>query len=174
MIEALIGLLTDIWETVTPVYILSPYEGGVRISNYPWGQKITTIGPGLNWKWPIIGAWETVTTALTTQHIGPQSLVTEDGKNFVVNGVVKYRVKDPRPLCCDVEDEIDVLQDVSLSAVRQVLSMYSWTWLISRDSNLEVDILKLIKKGVWGMGFDIQSYTITDLAPIKTIRLITE
>lgn len=174
MIEALINAIVGIWENLTPIYFLDPDEGGVRISNYPWTQKITTIKPGWNWKYPVIGTYVVVNTALTTQRVGPQSLVTEDGKNFVVEGVVKYRVRDPKPLCCDFLDEIDVLQDVTQGSVRQVLSMYSWTWLISRESNLEEDILKLVKKGTRGMGFDIQSYTITNLAPIKTIRLIQE
>lgn len=169
--EKLIEFLTEFYERIVPWVIVNVDEGGVLLR---MGKYVRSLEAGPHLKWPLIDVGVTVATALTTQQVGPQSLTTSEGQAFVASAVLKYKVRDPKPLCCDLADEIEVLKDVSSGAMKRSLVSRTWQEIRQANGDLEKEILAEIRKEVNDWGFKVYSFTLIDLSPMRSLRLVQD
>ena len=139
LIDAIVGSI----ERLTPWVIVNEGQGGVVLR---LGRYARTLRTGYNWKWPLIELGVTIDTALTTLTVGPQSLTAADGRAFVVSAVLKYRVRDPKPLCCDISDEVEALSDVTSAAIKHALTVNTWAEITRLNGDLELSALSELKK----------------------------
>jgi regulator of protease activity HflC (stomatin/prohibitin superfamily) len=99
-----------------------------------------------------------------------QSLTTADYKHMVVAAIVKYQIRDVRPFMLDVWDATDVLADVTMGAIKTVVNRSDHESLIGEDA--ERSVLELVRKDVNRYGFQILRVTFTDVAAVKSLRLL--
>jgi regulator of protease activity HflC (stomatin/prohibitin superfamily) len=167
MWESIAAWLTAQWDRITPVEIIDVYSGGGVLR---WGKYHRTIGPGFHWKWPLAERVVEVLTCQTTQRVPPQSLTTKDGVNVVISCIVRYEITDVEKFVSLIWDQVDVLVDTTMAAVRKATAQMVWKDIL--DAPPEDAVLELVRKGVNRFGFKIHAVTFADLAKVNSIRLI--
>lgn len=171
MFKEFIDFVWEIWEWVTPVFAVKPDEGGVKVTYTPWRVYITDIGPGLYFKLPLLSHWIVVSTLVDTMQIGPLSLATADGKDFVVVAVLEYHVKNARPMCIEVQNEKAALRNTACATLKRHLAGLCWADLGRWNESIEQAILNDIRQrraNKWG--FKLTSFDVITLCKMRSYR----
>jgi regulator of protease activity HflC (stomatin/prohibitin superfamily) len=108
----------------------------------------------------------------TTLTLPAQSLVTADGENIVVKSVIKYRIVDVKTFCLELFDSVDAISDISQGIIKFLIMKNNWEQC--RGDEIDNEITKKIRASVKKYGVEIDQVTLTDIAKIRTIRLINE
>ena len=159
MFEKLIEILTHWFNEVVPMLIIPTYEEGVLLR---FGKFRRLVGSGVIFKIPIFDQVLTHHIVMTTMTLPAQSLFTQDKINIVVKGVVKYKIADVKTFLLEVYDANDVIKNVIMSKTMEDCTIQDIDNLLTKKVRVEV------RK--WGV--DVQQVTLTDLAPIKSYRII--
>ena len=109
---------------------------------------------------------------VTTLSLDAQSLYTKDKQNIVVKGVIKYKISDVKIFLLEVFDAQDALSDMSQSIIKNVIM--SMTMDECTDSELDNTLTKKVRVEARKWGVEVQQVTLTDLAPIRSYRLIND
>lgn len=168
-IERLIEFLTGAWDLLAPFEVLHPFHAGVVLR---LGKFNREIGPGLNWKWPLLETTIVATVCLTTMRLPPQSLTTKDDVQVVVSSIVKYRIVNVQPFLLDIWDQTDVLADVIAGATQQVVNGAEFKQLVAEDA--EKKVATAVRRQVNRFGFEIDSVTFTDFGRVRSLRLLQQ
>jgi regulator of protease activity HflC (stomatin/prohibitin superfamily) len=166
-ITTIFNFLAQIWESIKFFYVINEYESGIVLR---LGKFKKEVGAGLHWKIPLFDAVLTCQIATETIEVGSQSLTTIDEFDIVINSVVKYRVSDPISYLLKVRDVTDAIPDICKAKVKAVIS--SKTWKECKDQDLDNEITKAVRTEAKKWGIAIDYITITDLARLRTIRII--
>lgn len=165
LIEWILNLLTE----SLPGYIVKEYEEAIVLR---WGKFLKHVGKGYHWKIPHVDEVFIQHTVLTTINLPSQSLVTKDGINVVVKAVVKYRISDVKAFQLEVYDSVDAISDVAQGIVKDIIM--TSTWEQCRDLEIDNTITKKVRSELKKLGVQIEKVTLTDIGPMKTLRLINE
>lgn len=169
MFDKLIDLLTQWWLELSPAIIIRDYEEAVLLR---FGRYKKNLSPGWYLKLPIIDEVIVQHVVVTTLSLSPQSLYTKDRQNIVVKGVIKYKIADVKIFLLEVFDAQDAISDMSQSIIKNVIM--SMTLEECTDSELDNTLTKKVRVEAKKWGVEIQQVTLTDIAPIKSFRLIND
>jgi len=161
-------ILAALHEHLIPWAVLHSYQQAVVLR---LGTYHRTIGGGLHWRWPFLEEVVTENLYLTTLCLEPQTVTTKDDKTVVVVGIVRYRVFDVKLFILEIGNQHDVLRGASMGAVLKQVRQLDLRSLL--DEPPENRIASDIRRQVKPYGIEIDSFTFTDIGPIRTIRLIT-
>jgi regulator of protease activity HflC (stomatin/prohibitin superfamily) len=169
MFEKLIDIVTNWASSLAPFVIVNPYEEGVlnRAGKF---KKI--VSPGIYFKIPIIDEVVTQYTVTTTLSLPAQSLYTIDKQNIVVKGVVKYKISDVKVFLLEVYDAQDAISDMTQSIIKNIIMSKTLDECI--DPEIDNILTKKARVEVKKWGVEINQVTLTDLAPIRSFRLIND
>ncbi|MDO5091093.1 MAG: FtsH protease activity modulator HflK [Cardiobacteriaceae bacterium] len=120
------------------IYTVQERENGVEIV---LGRYNATTGPGLNWNWPYplgqvekvdiasistmrVGEFKTQKGTISTSSQRTGQMLTRDENIVEIGAAVQYRISEPREYLFNVNGSIDLLQDISVSAIREVVGSY--------------------------------------------------
>jgi regulator of protease activity HflC (stomatin/prohibitin superfamily) len=169
MFEKLIEIITNWASLLAPFVIVNPYEEGVlnRVGKF---KKV--ISPGIHFKIPILDEVVTQYTVTTTLSLPAQSLYTIDKQNIVVKGVVKYKISDVKIFLLEVYDAQDAISDMTQSIIKNIIMSKTMEECI--DPEIDNILTKKARVEVKKWGVEINQVTLTDLAPIRSFRLIND
>ncbi len=169
MFDKLIDFCISIIDHINPIFIIREYQEAVFLRN---GKFKKVLSKGIHFKYPFVDEYIQQHIMLTTLTLPSQSLVTKDGKDIVIKSVVKYRIKDVKVFCLELFDSVDAISDISQGIIKEIIMDRDWDSCISNDiDNL---LTKKIRSEVKKYGVEIEQVTLTDIAKIRTIRLINE
>ena len=140
MFERVLDFIATSWNILRPLLVVSDYEGGVVLRFGRYNREIT---PGLNWKIPLADNAIITSTVTTTMALRPQTLTTKDDLTIVLSAIVKYHISDVRAYLLDIWDSADVLNDLTLGAIREIVASVNYEDL--RGSLIEEEVLKTVK-----------------------------
>lgn len=169
MFDKLIEVITEWWAQLVPAIIIPNYEEAVLLRN---GKFIKVLGPGFHVKLPIFDEVISHHVVVTTLSLSAQSLYTQDKQNIVVKGVIKYKISDVKIFLLEVFDAQDALADMTQSIIKNIIIS------TPLESCLDLELDNLLTKKVrvearkWGV--EIQQVTLTDIAPIRSYRIIND
>ena len=169
MFDKLVELLTNWWLEIKPIVIIRDYEQAVLLR---FGKFKGVLTPGLHFKLPFFDEVIDQHVVVTTLSLDAQSLYTRDKQNIVVKGVIKYKISDVKIFLLEVFDAQDALADMSQSIIKNVIM--AMTLDECTDSELDNILTKKVRVEARKWGVDIQQVTLTDLAPIRSFRLIND
>lgn len=169
MFDKLVELLTNWWIELKPMVIIRDYEEAVLLR---FGIFKRVLKPGIHFKIPMFDEVIDQHVVVTTLSLDAQSLYTKDKQNIVVKGLVKYRIADVKIFLLEVYDAQDAISDMSQSIIKNVIM--SMTLEECTDSELDNTLTKKVRVEAKKWGVDVQQVTLTDLAPIRSIRLIND
>jgi len=169
MFDKLIDVLLEWWGQIIPFYIIRDYEAAVLLR---FGRFKKVIGPGLHFKIPFFDEVIDQHIVTTTLSLDAQSLYTKDKQNIVVKGVIKYKIGDVKIFLLEVWDAQDALSDMASSIIKNVIM--SMTLEECTDSEIDNTLTKKVRVEAKKWGVEVQQVTLTDLAPIRSFRLIND
>lgn len=162
----LLDFIRDIWQSLLPFHTVNEYDRAVILR---LGKFHKVCEPGPHFKVPLIDDIITCRVSFATINIRPQSLTTKDGQNVVVSAVIKYKVDDPKTFTIEVDDPKDAIADIAQGKIKELIIERSWEECKSlKDTEIKGKVAKEASK--WGIKVDF--ITITDLALMRSIRLI--
>jgi regulator of protease activity HflC (stomatin/prohibitin superfamily) len=169
MFDKLIDVITEWWSYLMPAIIIPNYEEAVLLRN---GKFVKVLGPGFHVKLPVFDEVISHHVVVTTLSLPAQSLYTKDKQNIVVKGVIKYKIADVKIFLLEVFDAQDALADMTQSIIKNIIITTS----IEECLDLELDNLltKKVRVEARKWGVEIQQVTLTDIAPIRSYRIIND
>jgi membrane protease subunit HflK len=169
MFDKLIELLSNWWYYITPVVIVPTYEEAVLLR---CGHFKKVLRPGFHVKFPIFDEVIKQHVVVTTLSLAAQSLYTRDKQNIVVKGVIKYRISDVKTFLLEVFDAQDALADMTQSIIKNIIISSPLEQCI--DPEMDNILTKKVRTEAKKWGVDIQQVTLTDIAPIRSFRIIND
>jgi regulator of protease activity HflC (stomatin/prohibitin superfamily) len=169
MFDKLVDLIVNWIDQILPIVIIPSYEEGVVMR---FGRFKRVISGGVYFKIPFFDEVLRQHVVVTTINLPAQSLYTLDKQNFVVKGVIKYRISDVKVFLMEVYDAQDALSDMTMSIIKNVVISLPAEKCI--DPELDNILTKKARVEAKKWGVDIQQVTLTDVAPIRSYRLIND
>lgn len=169
MFNELIQWIKEFWNEINPFFIVREYQEGVLLRN---GKFKALLKAGFHMKLPFIDECIFQHIVQTTQSLSAQSLLSNDGKNIVVRGMVKYRIVDSKTYILEVFDAIDAISDVAQGIIKNIIMSKSFEECL--DNELDNIITKKCRAEIKKFGVEIMQVTLTDIAPIRSYRLIND
>jgi regulator of protease activity HflC (stomatin/prohibitin superfamily) len=160
--------LSDGWDTVKVFFWVNEYEGAILMR---CGKYKRDLDPGFHWKWFIFDEVLTCSIATETMNVKSQSLTTRDEKTIVISAVVKCNIQNPKKYLLKVRDVTAAISDVAQGKIKGIVMRKTWD---ECREDWDSEITTALKSEAIKWGISVDYVTITDLAIIKTIRLIQE
>ena len=169
MFDKLIEIISHWWLQLVPFVIIREYEEAVLLR---FGMFNRVMLAGIHFKIPLIDEVLDQHVVVTTLSLDAQSLYTKDKQNIVVKAVIKYKISDVKTFLLEVYDAQDALSDMSQSIIKNVIMSMSMDECT--DSELDNTLTKKVRVEARKWGVEVQLVTLTDLAPIRSFRLIND
>jgi len=169
MFDKLIEIISNWWLQITPIIIIRDYEEAVLLR---FGKFKSVLKPGMHFKIPMFDEVIDQHVVVTTLSLDAQSLYTKDKQNIVVKAVIKYKISDVKVFLLEIYDAQDALSDMSQGIIKNVIMSMSMDECT--DSELDNTLTKKVRVEARKWGVEVQQVTLTDLAPIRSYRLIND
>jgi regulator of protease activity HflC (stomatin/prohibitin superfamily) len=169
MFDKLIDLLITWIKEIIPFVIIPSYEEGVVMRG---GKFNKLIKCGVHFKIPFYDDVLTQHIVMTTLSLPAQSLYTIDNQNIVVKGVVKYKISDTKTFLLEVYDAKDAISDMTQSIIKNIITSKTMKECLREDIDNLLTKKSRVEVRKWGV--DVQQVTLTDLAPIRSFRIIND
>ena len=169
MFDKLIEIISNWWLQITPIIIIRDYEEAVLLR---FGKFKSVLKPGMHFKIPMFDEVIDQHVVVTTLSLDAQSLYTRDKQNIVVKAVIKYKISDVKVFLLEIYDAQDALSDMSQGIIKNVIMSMSMDECT--DSELDNTLTKKVRVEARKWGVEVQQVTLTDLAPIRSYRLIND
>ena len=169
MFDKLVEIIANWWHQLMPITIIPHYQEAVLLR---FGKFKAVLKPGIHYKIPVFDEVIDHHVVVTTLSLPAQSLYTKDKQNIVAKGVVKYKISDVKTFLLEVYDAKDALSDMTTSIIKNVLTDLSLEECLSADIDNLLTKKARVESRKWGV--EIQQVTLTDLAPIRSYRLISD
>jgi len=165
MLDKLIDIITSAWREVVPYVIVEQWNAGVHLR---FGRYHRSLGPGLWFKIPVVDS--VIETAVITQSVNlpAQTLTTADEKGIVLKALIRYKVVDVQTFMLGVMHANDVLVDTTMGIIRDIIEDTEWSELAGVDEAITEEVAEFV--GRWGI--EVEKVTITDLAVVRTYRIL--
>jgi regulator of protease activity HflC (stomatin/prohibitin superfamily) len=167
-ISAIFNLLSEAWAQIRPFFWVQEYDGAILTR---FGKYIKDLPPGYHWKWPVIDEVHNCIIATETITVKSQSLTTKDDKNIVISAVVKCKISNPKEYLLKVKDVTNAISDITQGKIKDIVMHKTWE---ECRGDLDAEITDDLQDEAIKWGISVEYVTITDLAIIKTIRLLQE
>lgn len=165
MFDKLIEILTRFWNDILPFVIVEQWNQAIHLR---LGKYNRTLKAGIWLKIPFFDS--IIETAVITQTVNlpAQTLTTLDEKGIVLKALIRYRVNDVTKYLLSVMHANDVLVDTTMGMIRDIVEVTNWADLVDVNEQITAEVKEFVQK--WGI--EIEKITITDLAIVKTFRIL--
>ena len=164
MILQILELLKSLGSHAAFWTVIDPWQAGVILRLGKFNRKLDT---GIHYKIPFIETAIVQNTATTTTSLSAQSITAPDGIVYTVEGVVKWSVSDIKPFSCDIWDSENVIIDSAKSAMAEIISK-------NGAKDIGNQVATKTRASLRKYGIDVETVTITTLAPVKCFRIISD
>lgn len=168
MLDKLIDIIVQFANDILPFVVVPYYDKGVRLR---FGKPRGALEPGFHWKIPFADDIITHMVKTATIDLSEQTITTKDNQSVVVKAVIKYDVLDVEKLLLEVSGPVEALSDMSKGIIRTILTTKNWSEC--NDPEIEKQIGQKIKQESKKWGIRVLEVTLTDLALMRSVRLLT-
>jgi regulator of protease activity HflC (stomatin/prohibitin superfamily) len=167
MLDKLLDFLREIWNDLTPIEVVPPYNGGVQLR---MGRFLRVIEGG-RWYWKVPFADHIITehTVPRTERLTGLATTTSDGKAIGFDAVITYRISDVQKALLEVNDLKDAIADTCAGIIGTELNERVWADII--HGNVVESLTAACRRRGWKWGVEIQLVQLTGVAPVKNLRV---
>ena len=165
MFDKLIDFLIQFGKDLLPFVIVEQWNGAVHLR---FGKFIAVRNPGIHFKLPFLDS--IIETPVITQSVNlpAQTLTTLDEQGIVLKAIIRYRVNGVKEYLLGVMHANDVLIDTTQGMIRDIVEVTNWEDLVNVNQTITNEVKEYVQK--WGI--EVEAITITDLAIVKTFRIL--
>jgi regulator of protease activity HflC (stomatin/prohibitin superfamily) len=124
-----------------------------------WALK----GPGLFFVIPIVDEVITVDTRVITADIPKQQVITQDNVPVEINGVLYFKVIDPRIAITEVQSYFFAISQYAQTALRDVVGGMTLDQLLSEREKIGEGIEQAVEKAAKEWGLDVAHIKLQDI-----------
>lgn len=155
---------------VPRIKIVRSTHAGVKFKH---GKHPQPIGPGIHIYWPIVTEMDIIPVARQTHNLPTQSLLTKDGRQVVVGGVVVYAITDILSTLSKNWDIADTINDITLLAISDVVTSHELDYLHSNlNDAVQKALTKATRKQLRQYGVKVYRTALTDFSTCMVIKNI--
>jgi regulator of protease activity HflC (stomatin/prohibitin superfamily) len=126
--------------------------------------KLTGVAePGMRLLVPIFDTPIFIEMRTQTVDIARQQAITQDNIPVVVNGVIFFRVKDPRSAALEVQDYRAAIGRLAQATIRDVAGRLSLDELLSHQDRLEQEIARSVDVQSKAWGLHVEAIKLEDI-----------
>lgn len=160
----LLGALTGLFVVV--------YDGQHAL-RFTLGRAREVVGPGINFKWPIIQTFRTEETKHTTLDLEPQVIQLDDDLVYEVDAKVVYQIVNLRKALIEIDDLVTGLQNRVVIAVQSVVARQTRKTVTDVDGMCDAIRAELEPvEDQWGVR--ILKFGFSNISPSPTTLEITQ
>ncbi|KKN75930.1 hypothetical protein LCGC14_0376380 [marine sediment metagenome] len=164
--EYLIEFLYNLLQFLPRFKTISPDKGAVILR---FGRYVTTLyGGRYRFYWPIITKILTISISTNKVDLPNQTLTAQNGKTYVINGSVFYRITSPKIALLNNVDVAGNLQEDAMNAFRLAVSASA---VLNCEDIIE-DVVNDLDEAKIKYGIEIIDVNVAEYATVIPIRNI--
>ena len=149
------------------VKILRPVEVGVI---EVLGRFTKTATAGFNWIIPFISKMYRINITELRVDIDPQSIITKDKLNAIVDGVVYYRVEGAEKAIYNVQNYATSVPSLAKTTLRAVIGKMTLTEANENRDQINEEVEKILSKEVSKWGIDVVRVELQRIEPPDDVQ----
>ena len=149
------------------IKILRPVEVGIVEF---LGRYQKTASAGFNWIIPFLSKMYRINITERRVDIDPQSIITKDKLNAVVDGVVYYKVEDAQKAIYNVESFITSVPSLAKTTLRAVIGKMTLTEANENRDLINEEVEKILSKEVTKWGIDVVRVELQRIEPPADVQ----
>ena len=160
-------VIKEILGSIKVIVVIEEWEEAVQLR---MGRFRRIRKPGWWFHRPFgIDEFYTFNVKPSAMELDEQALVTRDGHEIVVKGVLMWSIFDIRKAVCDVENAPDTLGDIALGIIQETVQVEDWDYL--RTEACRKDIKKRIQRQARKWGISVSSFKWQSIVQARTFKL---
>ncbi len=152
---------------VLGIKILRPVEVGIIEF---LGRYSKTASAGFNWIIPFLTKMYRINITERRVDIDPQSIITKDKLNAVVDGVVYYRVEEAKKAIYNVNNFASSVPSLAKTTLRAVIGKMTLTEANENRDQINVEVEKILSKEVTKWGIDVIRVELQRIEPPDDVQ----
>ena len=164
------AFLAFVWRFILefwPWTIIDRWELGLRVRA---GRHLRELKPGFRVSLPFVDSIIIEPSTLQTANLTDQTVITSDGVNASVGGVIYYHVTNLRQLWLKVHDYEEALSNLALTALAGQLAARRFE--DCKITEIQLATQHKIRDVAEAWGIHIDSFELTDLCKSQVVRLM--
>jgi len=149
------------------IKIIRPVEVGVVEF---LGRYQRTASSGFNWIVPFLSKMYRINITERRVDIDPQSIITKDKLNAVVDGVVYYRVEDAQKAIYNVNSFATSVPSLAKTTLRAVIGKMTLTEANENRDQINEEVEKILSKEVTKWGIDVVRVELQRIEPPDDVQ----
>ncbi len=142
------------------IRVVQQYQRAVK---FRLGKYRGVLEPGLNFIIPIIDAVQYVDIRILTLDIPRQQAITKDNVPITVDGVVFFKVVDPKAAIINVNNYAYAISEYAQTALRDVVGGLSLDEVLAERHQVGTKIAEIVDKRAGEWGLDVTDIRIQDI-----------
>jgi regulator of protease activity HflC (stomatin/prohibitin superfamily) len=152
---------------VLGIKILRPVEVGIIEF---LGRYSKTASAGFNWIIPFLSKMYRINITERRVDIDPQSIITKDKLNAVVDGVVYYRVEEAKKAIYNVNNFASSVPSLAKTTLRAVIGKMTLTEANENRDQINLEVEKILSKEVTKWGIDVVRVELQRIEPPDDVQ----
>ena len=149
------------------IKILRPVEVGIIEF---LGRYSKTASAGFNWIVPFLSKMYRINITERRVDIDPQSIITKDKLNAVVDGVVYYRVEEAQKAVYNVNSFVTSVPSLAKTTLRAVIGKMTLTEANENRDQINEEVEKILSKEVTKWGIDVVRVELQRIEPPDDVQ----
>jgi regulator of protease activity HflC (stomatin/prohibitin superfamily) len=134
------------------------------------GRYSKTAGAGFNWIIPFLSKMYRINITERRVDIDPQSIITKDKLNAVVDGVVYYRVEEAKKAIYNVNNFESSVPSLAKTTLRAVIGKMTLTEANENRDQINLEVEKILSKEVTKWGIDVVRVELQRIEPPDDVQ----
>lgn len=149
------------------IKILRPVEVGIIEF---LGRYSKTASAGFNWIFPFLSKMYRINITERRVDIDPQSIITKDKLNAIVDGVVYYRVEEAKKAIYNVANFESSVPSLAKTTLRAVIGKMTLTEANENRDQINEEVEKILSKEVTKWGIDVVRVELQRIEPPDDVQ----
>lgn len=164
LIVAIVALILFFWG----IRIIRPMEKGL-IERF--GKYELTVGAGFHWILPIVNKMYRINITEQMVDVEPQTVITQDKLNAIVDAVVYYQIKDPVKSLYNVDDHQLQLVSLARTTLRSVIGKMTLTEANENRDEINTKVETVLDKETDSYGVEVLRVEIQKIEPPQDVQI---
>jgi len=134
------------------------------------GRYSRTASAGFNWIIPFLSVMYRINITERRVDIDPQSIITKDKLNAVVDGVVYYRVEEAQKAIYNVNNFETSVPSLAKTTLRAVIGKMTLTEANENRDQINLEVEKILSKEVSQWGIDVIRVELQRIEPPDDVQ----
>lgn len=166
LVLAGVGAMAVVVLAALSVQIVRPIE---RRLVERFGKYSRTLYPGLSFRIPFIETVRSVNVTECMVDVEPQTVITKDKLNVVVDAVVYYKVNDPQKAAYNVNDFEGQLVSLARTTLRSVIGRMTLAESNENRAQINANVEEVLDKETTDYGVDVLRVEIQSIEPPRDV-----